>query len=188
MPEAIQLTLPVDRDALRDLVVGETVELSGPVFTARDVGHERLLEAVRTTGALPFGLKGQTLFYAGPTPAAAGRPFGAIGPTTASRMDAATPELLQAGIVATIGKGARDRSVRYACAATNSVYFSATGGAAALLATKVVSAEPVAWPELGTEALVRVELERFPVVVAIDTRGADLYVTDPHGETSGATE
>jgi len=176
---SIVLKLPLSRDALASLRAGDEVVLSGPVFTARDATHARLLAALGDTGELPFGLVGQTLFYAGPTPPTAGRPAGAVGPTTAKRMDSVTPQLLAAGIVATIGKGARSPEVRDACAAYGAVYFAAVGGAAALLATRVMAVETIAWPELGTEALVRMTLDRFPVFVAIDTRGHDLYADAP---------
>lgn len=181
MPETgpFRLDLPADRETLAALTAGDAVLLSGVVFTARDATHARIVAELERTGDLPFGLAGQTLFYAGPTPPAAGRPAGAVGPTTASRMDAHTPALFRAGIVATIGKGARSPAVREACAETGSVYFGAVGGAAALLATHVRSAEAVAWPELGTEALLRMELVDFPAFVAIDTRGADLYAEAP---------
>jgi tartrate/fumarate subfamily iron-sulfur-dependent hydro-lyase beta chain len=155
------------------------VRLYGPVYTARDATHVRLLGAVESEGSLPFGLAGQTLFYAGPTPPAAGRPAGAVGPTTAKRMDRATPRLLEAGIVAMIGKGARSAATRDAYRATGSVYFAAVGGAAALLATFVSQSDVIAWPELGTEALVRMELEGLPVFVAIDSLGGDLYELAP---------
>lgn len=177
--EPIRIQLPATRESLAPLRAGDEVVLSGPVFTARDATHARLLEALERDGALPFGLAGHTLFYAGPTPPAAGRPAGAVGPTTAKRMDGATPALLRAGIVATIGKGARAAEVREACVETGSVYFAAVGGAAALLAQHVVAAEPVAWDDLGTEALVRMELRDFPVFVAIDTAGHDLYASAP---------
>jgi fumarate hydratase class I/fumarate hydratase subunit beta len=170
-----ELRLPATRDALAALAVGDEVALTGVVFTARDATHARIAEALARDGVLPFGLAGATLFYAGPTPPAAGRPAGAIGPTTAKRMDAWTDELLRAGIVATIGKGVRNAEVAAACARTGSVYFAAVGGAAALLARHVTAMEPVAWPELGTEALVRVTLDAFPAFVAIDARGNDLY-------------
>ncbi|GAB4282236.1 MAG: Fe-S-containing hydro-lyase [Coriobacteriia bacterium] len=181
MPETgpFRLDLPVDRERLAALAAGDAVLLSGVVFTARDATHVRIAAELERTGELPFGLTGQTLFYAGPTPPAAGRPVGAVGPTTASRMDAHTPALLRAGIVATIGKGARTAAVREACAKTGSVYFAAVGGAAALLATHVRSAEMIAWPELGTEALVRMEIVDFPAFVAIDARGVDLYAEAP---------
>lgn len=174
-----ELQLPADRADLVSLTAGEQVLLSGTAFTARDATHVRLIDHLHQNGSLPFGLEGQVLFYAGPTPPAAGRPAGAIGPTTAKRMDAWTPELLRAGITATIGKGARSAEVVRACVETGAVYFAAVGGAAALLARHVTAMEPVAWPELGTEALVRVTLDRFPAFVAIDTAGRDLYATAP---------
>ena len=174
-----ELTLPLTREDAASLRAGDEVALTGAVYTARDAAHALIAAALERDGELPFGLAGATLFYAGPTPPAAGRPAGAIGPTTAKRMDAWTPALLEAGIVATIGKGARSAEVAAACVATGSVYFAAVGGAAALLARHVTASEVVAWPELGTEALRRVTLERFPVFVAIDTRGADLYAEAP---------
>jgi fumarate hydratase class I/fumarate hydratase subunit beta len=179
MSDAIRIDLPASREVLSRLRAGDEVTLFGPVFTARDAGHERLLEALAATGELPFGLAGQTLFYAGPTPATTGYPAGSVGPTTAKRMDSATPALLRAGIAAVIGKGARADEVRQAFAETGSVYFAAVGGAAALLGACVTAAEPVAWSELGAEALVRLTLDGFPAFVAIDTTGADLYATAP---------
>jgi fumarate hydratase subunit beta len=170
-----EILLPAGRNELATLEVGESVALSGVVFTARDATHVRIVKMLERDGVLPFGLDGATLFYAGPTPARAGRPAGAIGPTTAKRMDAWTPRLLEAGITSTIGKGARSAEVVAACAATGSVYFAAVGGAAALLARHVTSMDVVAWPELGTEALVRVVLDKMPTFVAIDARGHDLY-------------
>jgi tartrate/fumarate subfamily iron-sulfur-dependent hydro-lyase beta chain len=181
-----EIALPPSREALASLEAGDEVLLTGPVFTARDATHVRLAEELRRTGRLPFELEGQVLFYAGPTPPAAGRALGSVGPTTAKRMDAWTPELLDAGIAATIGKGARAASVREACARDGAVYFAAVGGAAALLATYVASAEVVAWPELGTEALMRLELRRFPAFVAIDARGRDLYAEAPVEWRTGA--
>jgi fumarate hydratase class I/fumarate hydratase subunit beta len=174
-----ELTLPLSRADLASLRVGDEVALTGAAFTARDAAHALIAQALERDGGLPFGLTGATLFYAGPTPPAAGLPAGAIGPTTAKRMDPWTPALLEAGIVATIGKGARSPEVVAACVATGSVYFAAVGGAAALLARHVTASEVVAWPELGTEALRRITLERFPVFVAIDTTGADLYAEAP---------
>lgn len=170
-----EVELPAPRAALASLTAGDEVALTGTAFVARDATHVRILASLERDGALPFGLDGATLFYAGPTPPRAGRPTGAIGPTTAKRMDAWTPALLEAGIVATIGKGARSAEVAAACAATGSVYFAAVGGAAALLARHVTAIAPVAWPELGTEALVRVTLDRLPAFVAIDATGRDLY-------------
>jgi fumarate hydratase subunit beta len=179
MHKPVDIELPASRATLALLHAGEEVRLTGPVYTARDAGHERLLAALERDGELPFGLAGQTLFYAGPTPPAAGRPVGAVGPTTAKRMDAATPALLTAGIVATIGKGGRSEEVARACVETGSVYFAAVGGAAALLARHVTSVEPVAYDDLGTEALVRMTLACFPAFVAIDVHGNDLYARAP---------
>lgn len=179
MAQPISVRLPASRETLATLRAGDEVLLSGPVLTARDATHARLIEHLDAGLPLPFELAGQTLFYAGPTPAAAGRPVGAVGPTTARRMDWATPRLLEAGVVATIGKGARSREVVEACVRTGSVYFAAVGGAAALLATYVTSATPVAWDDLGTEAVVRFELDAFPAFVAIDSQGSDLYAEAP---------
>ncbi|PKQ19484.1 MAG: fumarate hydratase [Actinobacteria bacterium HGW-Actinobacteria-6] len=177
--DAIRVNLPATPAELSSLVAGQAVLLSGVVFTARDATHERIAAELKRTGELPFGLVGATLFYAGPTPAAAGRAVGSVGPTTAKRMDAWTPELLSAGITAMIGKGARSEAVRRACAETGAVYFAAVGGTAALLATHVRSAETIAWPELGTEALMRMEFDEFPAFVAIDATGADVYAFAP---------
>lgn len=179
MRDPVDIRLPASRKQLASLAAGDTVALSGPVFTARDTTHARLVAELEAEERLPYGLAGQTLLYAGPTPAAAGRAVGSVGPTTARRMDSYTPALLEAGIVAMIGKGARGAAVIEACARLGAVYFAAVGGAAALLATHVRAAEIVAYPELGTEALMRLELDKFPVFVAIDTAGHDLYSEAP---------
>ncbi len=175
MNEPRSLTLPLTPEVLATLRAGDEVLLSGPLYTMRDAGHERALTALNETGELPYSLAGQTLFYAGPTPARAGRPLGSVGPTTASRMDFATPALMKAGIVACIGKGKRSPEVAQACQETGSVYFAAIGGIAALLATHVVASEEVAWEDLGTEALRKLTVENFPVFVALDAYGGDLY-------------
>jgi tartrate/fumarate subfamily iron-sulfur-dependent hydro-lyase beta chain len=173
--QPIRLDLPASRAALSTLRAGDSLALYGSIYTMRDEGHRRALAYLEQHGELPFDLEGQALFYAGPTPAAAGRPFGAIGPTTASRMDFATPQLLRAGITVMLGKGRRSSAVVDACAQTGSVYLAATGGAAAYLAGFVVSAEPVAWEDLGTEALRRLVVAGFPAFVAVDAQGTDLY-------------
>lgn len=175
MSEPIRITVPGEVARLRTLPAGTPVLLSGPVHTARDATHARLVEDI-AAGRPPIDLRDQLLFYAGPTSAAAGRAVGSVGPTTASRMDAWTPRLLAAGVAATIGKGARSQAVREACIAEHVVYLATVGGIAALLATRVRSAETVAYAELGAEALVRMELDEFPVWVAIDATGVDLYV------------
>jgi fumarate hydratase subunit beta len=179
MAEHVVIELPASRETLALLQVGDEVRLTGPVYTARDAGHARIAQALERDGVLPYGLEGQVIFYAGPTPPAAGRPIGSVGPTTAARMDAFTPALLRAGIVGTIGKGARSDAVRRACLETGSVYFAPVGGAAALLATHVIDAEPIAYDDLGTEALVRLTLSCFPAFVAIDAEGRDLYAEAP---------
>ena len=175
MNDIVRLDLPVDRADLARLRAGDRCELSGPLCTLRDAGHIRLLAELEQQGSLPYGLAGQTIFYAGPTPAAAGRPFGAVGPTTASRMDFAAPALYRAGIVATVGKGRRSQAVVDACVETGSVYFAAVGGAAAFLAKRVESSETLGYDDLGTEALRRIEVRGFPVVVAVDVLGNDVY-------------
>lgn len=175
MSEAVEVMLPDDAAALADLEAGTKVLLTGTLYTMRDAGHERCLAYLRENGTLPFGLEGQTLFYAGPTPARAGRPFGAIGPTTASRMDFAAPELYRAGIVSTIGKGKRSPEVVDACRECGTTYLATVGGVAALLAKAVTHAECIAWEDLGTEALYRIEVEKFPAYVEVDAHGNDLY-------------
>lgn len=174
-PSAVHLTLPLDREQVARLKAGQEVRLTGPVYTMRDAGHARALEALRADGRLPYDLEGQTLFYAGPTPAAAGRPLGSVGPTTASRMDFATPALMDAGVVACIGKGKRSADVIDACVRNGGVYLAAVGGIAALLATHVTASETIAWEDLGTEALRRLTLQDFPCFVAVDAQGTDLY-------------
>jgi fumarate hydratase class I/fumarate hydratase subunit beta len=175
MSAPMRLDLPAAREQLHDLRVGDAVALYGVIYTMRDAGHQRARAYLDECGKLPFDLKGQALFYAGPTPAAAGRPFGAVGPTTASRMDFATPQLLRAGITVMLGKGRRSSEVVEACVQTGSVYLVATGGAAAFLAGFVTTAETLAWEDLGTEALRRLTLNGMPAFVAIDARGNNLY-------------
>lgn len=171
----IDLQLPLAKDALADLKSGDAVRLTGKMCTMRDAGHRRCLDYLKAHGELPFGLEGQTLFYAGPTPQAQGQPFGAIGPTTASRMDFATGALMDAGIVASIGKGKRSEEVRQACIRNGGVYFAAVGGIAALLAECIQDARIVAWEDLGTEALHEITVKDFPAYVEIDTKGGRLY-------------
>lgn len=175
MSSVTKVHLPQDANMLCQLEAGDEVAISGTLYTMRDAGHERCLAYLHREGKLPFGLEGQTLFYAGPTPSRGGRPFGAIGPTTASRMDFATPNLYQAGIKATIGKGKRSEAVRQACREHGCVYLASVGGIAALLAACVTSAECIGWEDLGTEALYQIEVEDFPAYVEIDAKGNDLY-------------
>lgn len=173
----LKLDLPLDPDSLHGLHVGDACMLSGPMYTLRDAGHLRLLDEMDEGEGeqLPYGLFGQSLFYAGPTPASAGRPFGAIGPTTAGRMDFAAPRLYDAGIVATIGKGVRSQAVKDACVRNGAVYFVTVGGAAAYLAKCVIASETIAYDDLGTEALRRIMVRDFPAFVGIDVYGNDIY-------------
>ena len=175
--DAKRLQLPLSHEDLVGLKAGDSCLLSGALYTLRDAGHMRLLEELDDRGSdeLPYGLEGQAIFYAGPTPAAAGRPFGAIGPTTASRMDFAAPRLHDAGVVATIGKGTRSQAVRDACVRNKAVYFVTVGGAAAYLAKCVTASQTLAYDDLGTEALRRIEVVDFPVFVGIDVYGNDVY-------------
>jgi fumarate hydratase subunit beta len=170
-----ELSLPASRESLAALTAGEEIALTGPLYLARDATHARIAAELERDGRLPYGLEGQILFYAGPTPPCAGRPAGAVGPTTAKRMDAWTPALLAAGVAGAIGKGPRSAEVRGAFVQHGAVYFVAVGGSAALYARHVRSVETVAYPELGPEALVRMEVACLPVFVALDARGGDLY-------------
>jgi len=175
---ATTLQLPASRERLRTLAVGQELRLFGTIYTLRDAGHQRVLDFLQEHDSLPYDLAGQALFYAGPTPAAAGRPLGSVGPTTASRMDFATPRLLEAGITVTLGKGARSVEVREACRQYGCVYLAAVGGAAAYLASFVTASELVAWDDLGTEALRKLTLNGLPAFVAIDAQGRNLYETE----------
>ncbi len=170
-----EIQLPLTPETVKDFKVGDALLLTGDMYTLRDAGHMRLLEELDSCAELPYGLGGQIIFYAGPTPAKNGQPFGAIGPTTASRMDFAAPVLYEHGLLATIGKGDRSQAVKDACKKNGALYLVATGGAAALLAQCVLSDEVLAYDELGTEALRRITVKDFPVFVGIDTTGADIY-------------
>ena len=179
MPQdPIRVQLPLKPEEARELRAGQALLLSGPMFTLRDAGHQRLLEEMGESAQLPYSLEGQTIFYAGPTPSAAGRPFGAIGPTTASRMDFAAPHLMDCGLAATMGKGTRSQAVKDACVRNGAVYFVAVGGAAAYLAKCIESCQTLAYDELGTEALRRIDVVDFPVFVGIDVLGNDIYSID----------
>ncbi len=178
MTEPVRLALPADRDALAALRCGQEVLVTGTLFTARDATHALLAREVQDRGALPFGLAGQALFYAGPTAPSPGRPAGSVGPTTASRMDAWTPDLLAAGVRVMLGKGPRSEEVRAAIVEQGAVYLVAVGGAAALLGAHVVSADVVGYGELGPEALMRLEVRDLPAFVGIDAEGGDLFSSE----------
>jgi len=167
---------PIEEEVIENrLVVGTRVTISGVIYTARDAAHHRLIQALDRGEELPFDLKGQTLYYMGPSPARAGQVIGSAGPTTSSRMDKYTPKLLAAGIKATIGKGSRSTEVREAIKKYKAVYLVATGGAGALLARAIKEVEVIAYEELGAEAIRRLTVENFPAIVANDIYGEDLF-------------
>lgn len=170
-----RITTPLANDVIALLNAGDRVLLSGVIYTARDAAHARLVELLRRGERLPMELEGQVIYYAGPTPAKPGRIIGSIGPTTSGRMDAYTPALLHAGLKGMIGKGSRSREVVDAIVRHGAVYFAATGGAAALLAKKVVRCNVIAYEDLGCEAIHRLEVVDFPLIVINDSHGRDFY-------------
>jgi len=175
MPSPIQLTPPLTDADVERLRAGDRVLISGVVYTARDAAHKRLVALVDAGEKLPFDLRGQIIYYVGPTPAPPGRPIGSAGPTTSSRMDSYAPKLLANGLKAMVGKGQRSVAVIEAMKTHKAVYLAAVGGAGALLAKTVKKAEIVAYEDLGAEAIRRLTVENFPAVVVNDVRGNDLY-------------
>jgi len=173
--ENYQISSPIDDKVITKLTAGTKVLISGVIYTARDAAHQRLVRALDTGGEIPFNLRGQTLYYMGPSPPPPGRIIGSAGPTTSSRMDPYTPRLIAAGIKATIGKGNRSPEVREALKKYRAVYFITIGGAGALLAEAIKKAEPVAYEDLGTEAILRLQVADFPALVANDIYGGDLF-------------
>lgn len=171
----VQLKAPLTSAELIDLRAGDRVSLSGTIFTARDAAHRRLVEAIKAGQELPFPLEGSVIFYVGPTPAPVGRVVGSAGPTTSGRMDSYTPLLLEKGVKGLIGKGKRSEMVKKALKKYRSVYFTATGGAGALLSQCIKAAEVIAYEELGPEAVHRLEVVNFPLFVANDTAGNDIF-------------
>jgi fumarate hydratase subunit beta len=161
------------------LQVGDRVYLSGTLYTARDAAHKRIVEALERGDPPPFDLRGQVIYYVGPTPATPGRVIGSAGPTTSIRMDAYTPRLLERGLKATIGKGYRTEPVVEAMRRYKAVYLIAVGGAGALLAKRIRSARVIAYEDLGTEAVRELEVEDFPTVVANDIHGGDIFREGP---------
>ena len=175
MIECISVASPLDPSIIQKFRAGDHVAITGTVYTARDAAHQRLVDALKKGEKLPFDIAGQTIYYCGPSPARPGRPIGSCGPTTSKRMDSFTPQLLVAGLRAMIGKGARAPEVKQAMIKHNAVYFITTGGAGALISKSIKSADIVAYEDLGAEAVLRLEVENFPAVVAYDIYGGDLY-------------
>ena len=172
----VKLTTPLTDKDVESLNIGDKVLITGSILTGRDAAHKQLLELLDAGKALPIDLKGQIIYYVGPSPARPGNPVGSAGPTTSGRMDPYTPKLLALGLKGMIGKGSRSAEVIEACKKYKAVYLAAVGGAAALIARSIKKAEVVAYPELGPEAIRRLEVEDFPAVVVNDTRGNDLYM------------
>lgn len=168
---------PITKKDARTLKAGDYVYLSGVIYTARDAAHKRMDEALSEGKSLPVQIENQIIYYMGPSPAREGRPIGSAGPTTASRMDKYAPRLLDLGLGAMIGKGKRSREVLDAIVRNESVYFAAVGGAGALLSKCIKKSEVVAYDDLGTEAIRRLEVENFPVIVVADSFGNNLYET-----------
>lgn len=173
--ERIRLNLPLSAEQAAALRAGDLLLLTGDLFTARDAAHKKMIAALDRGEELPVSLAGQTIYYAGPCPGRPGQPTGSAGPTTSGRMDAGTPRLLAEGLRVMIGKGARSQAVADAIRLHGTVYLGATGGAGALLAQCISSAEIVAYPELGTEAIRRLTVIDFPAVVLLDSSGGNLY-------------
>ena len=166
---------PISKDVLSKLRTGDNVYITGTIYTARDAAHKRMDETLNKGDELPVDLKGNVIYYMGPSPAREGKPIGSAGPTTASRMDKYTPRLLDLGLGAMIGKGKRSPEVHDAIIRNGSVYFAAIGGAGAIYQKSIKSAKVITFDDLGPEAIRRIEVENFPCIVAIDTFGESIY-------------
>lgn len=171
----MDIATPLDPQVIEKLRAGDQVSITGVIYTARDAAHKRLIEAMDRGEELPFDIRGQTLYYMGPSPARPGRVIGAAGPTTSGRMDAYSPRLIAAGLKGMIGKGSRSQEVKEAIKKHKAVYFAAIGGAGALIARAIKKAEVVAYEDLGAEAILRLEVESFSAIVVNDAQGGDLY-------------
>jgi fumarate hydratase subunit beta len=175
MSGEVRVQTPLTDEVLEGLQIGDRVLLTGAIYTARDAAHKRLVELIRQGQDLPWDVKGQVIYYVGPTPPRPGQPIGSAGPTSSYRMDPYTPALLAKGLKGMIGKGARSAEVIEAMKQHKAVYFASTGGAGALLAKRIKRAEVVVYGDLGTEAVRLLEVEDFPVILINDVRGNDLY-------------
>jgi fumarate hydratase subunit beta len=172
---AKKITTPLTDEIVRDLRAGDAVEITGVIYQARDSAHKKLVALIEAGEPLPFELQGAVVYYMGPSPAKPGWPIGSAGPTTSGRMDAYAPLLMRHGLKGMIGKGLRTAEVKQAMVDETAVYFAATGGAGALLAQRITGNEVIAWPELGAEAVARLEVVDFPAIVVNDCHGGDLY-------------
>lgn len=171
------VNVPLSEEDATALRAGDYVYLTGTVYTARDAAHKRMQEALDKGEPLPLDMKNNVIYYMGPSPARPGRVIGSAGPTTASRMDKYAPSLLDLGLKGMIGKGKRTQEVRDAIVRNGAVYFAAVGGAGALLSRSIISSEVIAYDDLGTEAIRKLEVKNFPVIVVMDSNGSNLYET-----------
>ena len=171
------ITAPISDEDARSLHSGDYVYITGTIYTARDAAHKRMAESLAAGDKLPIDMKNNIIYYMGPSPAREGRPIGSAGPTTASRMDKYAPDLLDLGLKGMIGKGKRSPEVIESIKKNGAVYFAAVGGAGALLSKCITSSEVVAYEDLGTEAIRKLTVENFPVIVVIDSEGNNLYET-----------
>lgn len=174
-----ELTTPVTPEDLAPLRAGDTVLLSGTVYTARDAAHKRMMDLLDAGKPLPFPVEGSALYYVGPTPERPGQIIGSAGPTTSGRMDAYSPRLLDLGQAIMIGKGARNQAVKDAVKRNGAVYLAALGGAGALMAQSVKELEVICWEDLGCEAVRKLSVKDFPLTVILDAHGGDLYQSGP---------
>ncbi len=177
LADPIYLEVPYDKETARKLRAGDYVYLTGTIYTARDAAHKRMDETLDNGEKLPFDIEGNVIYYMGPSPAREGRAIGSAGPTTASRMDKYAPRLIDLGLAGMIGKGKRSEAVKSAMIKNGAIYFAAVGGAGALLSKAIKSSEVIAYDDLGTEAIRRLTVESFPVVVVMDSQGNNLYET-----------
>jgi len=171
----LRITSPIDQKILESLKAGDQVLITGVLYVARDAAHKRMVEALDRGERLPLDIQGQTIYYMGPSPAKPGNVIGAAGPTTSGRMDAYAPRLMEVGLKAMIGKGARNQAVKDAIEQYGAVYLAGLGGAGALISKCIKKAEVIAYDDLGAEALRRIEVEDFPATVVNDMHGGDLY-------------
>jgi len=171
----VRLIPPLSDEDIVGLKAGDKVYINGVIYSARDSAHKRMFESIKKGEELPIDIKGAVIYYMGPSPAKPGYPIGAAGPTTSGRMDSYTPLLIEHGLKGMIGKGGRSNEVVEACKKYKAVYFGATGGAGALLSKRIKSASVVAYEDLGPEAIMKLEVEDFPVIVVNDVLGNDLY-------------
>jgi len=172
---AKKIELPLTDETLKDLKAGDSILLTGVMYVARDAAHKRMIEALDQGKPLPFDIKGQTVYYMGPSPARPGQVIGSAGPTTSGRMDSYSPRLIAAGLKGMVGKGMRSPAVKEAMKKYKAVYLAAIGGAGALISKSIKKSEVIAYGELGAEAVLRMEVEDFPAIVINDIYGGDLY-------------